>query len=67
MFDVRRRQPEGFDLAQLPVDGLRRDQLPEMLKRSVHALSPASLAFVGEAPDWDDANATWRQKIGLQF
>ena len=47
MLDVRGGQPQRLDLAQLPIDRLRRDELAQVLEGAVHALGAAALPLVG--------------------
>ena len=51
VLDVGGGQSEGLDLAQLPIDRLRGDEVPQVLEGPVDALGPAALSLVGVTPD----------------
>ena len=51
MLDVRGGQPQRLDLAQLPIDRFRRDELAQVLEGAVHALGAAALPLVGGGGD----------------
>ena len=48
--DVGCGEPQGLDLAELPVQGLGGDQLPEAGEGRVDALGPVPLPHVGDHP-----------------
>ena len=54
MLDVGGGQSQGLDLAQLPVQRLRGDEVPQAGEGGVDALCPVSLPHVG-----DDSGFLW--------
>ena len=50
MVDVGGCEPQGLDLAELPVQGLGGDQLPEAGEGRVDTLGPVPLPHVGDHP-----------------